>query len=99
MSSTSPSTTIDNTSTQVVQHQMDERDLCGNLAVQQFEELNELHLSFALVALPVHLAGSRIERGEQVQRALPLVLVFDAHRQARFGRQRRCQTRPRATKG
>src|SRR5690606_35557994 len=63
----------------IVGDQVDQRDRRRSLTVDLVEQLDELDLSLAGPQDSRHLAGPRVERGEQVQRALAYVLVLDAH--------------------
>src|SRR6188474_3087828 len=58
----------------IVDDQMDV-EIVGHLGFDRIEELAELLSAMAAKAPPDHLAGLHIERGEQRQRAMALVVV------------------------
>lgn len=74
----------------------DDVDLCllrREFPVQLLQERDELHLTLSIRCPSVDFAGSCVESGEKVQRALSLVLMLNTHRLVRLGRQRRAKSR------
>ena len=61
----------------------------GTLRLNQIEKLAELRRPMPLMKLRDHLAGLRVERGEQGRRAVPFVVVGPAFHLARLHRQQR----------
>ena len=61
----------------------------GHLRLDQIEKFAELRRAMALMKLRDHLAGLRIERGEQRRRAVPLVVVRPPLHLAGLHRQQR----------
>ena len=61
----------------------------GDLRLNQVEEFAELRRAMALMKLRDHLAGLRVERGEQGRRAVALVVVRPAFDLAGLHRQQR----------
>ena len=67
--------------------------------VDLFEEGKHVGAGVALPQLGVHQPGSDVHRGEQINRAVPLVVVGHRARPTRFHRQRRLGAIQRLTLG
>ena len=61
----------------VVEDEMNRRDLGRNFGIEMFEKRDVLLLTFAIERFSVDPAAAGIESGEQLERAAPLVLVLD----------------------
>src|SRR5580658_1057607 len=61
---------------EVVAKQVNERDGFGRVAIDPLEQLDELHLALAAPQDADHLAAARVERREELERTLALVLVL-----------------------
>ncbi len=61
----------------VVEDEMNCRDLVRNVGLDIFKKREVLLLPFAVERVAVDLAAAGVEGGEQLKRAAPLVLVLD----------------------
>lgn len=66
----------------VVADDMDDLDRSWGSAVYLFEKFNDFTLAFSLSADPDSFTSARIEGGQQVQRPLALILMFEFDRYA-----------------
>jgi len=64
----------------VVANEMDVLDGCGRAPLDLFEQFDELDLSLSGTTQADGFAGSRVERGDQVQCTATLVLMLQANR-------------------
>jgi len=51
---------------EVIQYDMNQRNVRSHLMIDLVQELNEFHLPLAVMTLPIDLATSRIKRRKQI---------------------------------
>ena len=70
----------------IVQNQVDGGDRRRDFHIQVFEEGNEFALPLAVMSSAIDLASAGVEGGEELQRAIALVFMFNPVRNvARLG--------------
>jgi len=78
----------------IIQHDMNRRDVRGHLPIDLLQKGNAFHLAFALGRGGVDRTRARIKTGKEVQGALPSILMFDSDWLARLCGQGRSGARP-----